>query len=58
MKKRLFLGLLPAILVLGACSGVGIKEEKNLYVEDTLTHEEIFGNVGSLPRRNLKMQVI
>lgn len=53
MKKRLFLGLLPAILALSACSGAGVKVEKNLYIEDTLAHEEVFDNAVLLPRRSL-----
>ena len=45
MKKRLFLGILPALLTLSACSGGAAqpKEEKNLFLEDTLAHDEIFG---------------
>ena len=56
MKKRLLLGLLPFALVLSACAGASTKVDNNLFVEDTLVHEEIFGgvdNVGFAPRRNL-----
>lgn len=44
MKKRLFLGILPALLILSACNG-GVQqiEDKNIFLEDTLAHEEIFG---------------
>lgn len=56
MKKRLLLGLLPVALILSACAGAGSKVDNNLFVEDTLAHEEIFGDVkdfGFAPRRNL-----
>ena len=53
MKKGL-LAILPLALVLTACAGVGPKDNKNnLFLEDTLAHEEVFENVGLLPRRNL-----
>lgn len=44
MKKRLFLGILPALLILSACNG-GVQqiEDNNIFLEDTLAHEEIFG---------------
>ncbi len=44
MKKKVLLALLPALLVLSACS-TGPKKSADLFVEDTLAHEEIFGNV-------------
>lgn len=44
MKKKVLLALLPALLVLSACSA-GPKKSADLFVEDTLAHEEIFGNV-------------
>lgn len=58
MKKRLLLALLPAAMILTACAGVGSKENNNLFLEDTLAHEEIFNEVefkdfGFAPRRNL-----
>ena len=45
MKKKLFIGLLPALMVLSACGGVAPTNEANYYLEDTLLHEEIFGSL-------------
>ena len=43
MKKSLLL-VLPALLVLSACqSAPKAKENPNLFIEDTLMHEELFG---------------
>lgn len=42
MKKKFLLAVLPAVLVLSSCS-IGPKERKDLMIEDTLAHEEIFG---------------
>ena len=43
--KKLFLAFLPAILVLSSCS-IGPKQnEKISFKEDTLAHEEIFGEL-------------
>lgn len=43
MKKKLLI-LLPAILVLSACSGLqNNKENNDVFLEDTLAHEELFG---------------
>lgn len=57
MKKRLLLGLLPAILALSSCTSLGaagtVVKGADLYVEDTLAHEETFENAGLLPRRSL-----
>ncbi len=47
MKKKILLSIIPALLVLSSCSGLGPKEEvkkENLFAEDTLAHEEIFGD--------------
>ena len=51
MKRKMLLAFLPALLVLSSC-GVkpSVKAEPNFY-EDTLAHEEIFDNVGSLSPR-------
>ena len=46
MKKKFLLGIIPALLALSSCAGLGPKEdikEENLFVEDTLAHEEVFG---------------
>ena len=57
MKKKYLLGIIPALLALSACNNGGTqKEEKQLgddLLEDTLAHEEIFGNVeeGLAPRK-------
>lgn len=44
MKKKYLLGLLPALLALSACNGLSQpeKEQKNILLEDTLAHDEIF----------------
>ena len=47
MKKKVFLAIIPALLVLSSCAGIQSKEKINLFVEDTLAHEEIFGNLKS-----------
>lgn len=51
MKKTLFLAILPAVLILSACSGITHSDNLNLMAEDTLAHEEIFG---SLPNFDFK----
>ena len=46
MKKKFLLGIIPALLALSSCAGLGPKEdvkEDDLFIEDTLAHEEIFG---------------
>lgn len=44
MKKRLLLLALPALMALSGCAGVSASPKaNNLMVEDTLAHEEIFG---------------
>lgn len=46
MKKKFLLAVIPALMVLSSCAGAGQKVEvknDNLFVEDTLAHEEIFG---------------
>lgn len=46
MKKRFILTVLPALLVLSACQISGQnKKNSNLFLEDTLAHEEIFGDI-------------
>lgn len=53
MKKKLFIGLLPALMVLSACNGVGPQNE-SIFLEDTLAHEELFDESVSLKSaRNL-----
>lgn len=46
MKKRFLIAIIPALLALSACQG-GAQEkvDKNLFLEDTLAHEEIFGDI-------------
>ena len=46
MKKKLCLAILPAALMLSACSGITQNlenERKDAFTEDTLAHEELFG---------------
>ena len=46
MKKKLLLIALPALMTLSACSGaLASPKEANLMAEDTLAHEEVFGDV-------------
>ena len=55
MRKILILAI-PAILALSACNGGPRKNENNnIFLEDTLAHEEIFGNV-ELDERSLQPQ--
>ena len=44
MKTKFLLGVIPALMALTSCAGVAPKAEKNLFQEDTLAHEEIFGD--------------
>ena len=50
MKKKLLLTLIPAFMILTACAGAGPKQEavqlEPEMVEDTLAHEELFGQGG------------
>ena len=41
MKKKLLLGLIPVLMALSACNGVGPNEET--FLEDTTAHTELFG---------------
>lgn len=45
MKKTLFLVVLPAILALSSCSTAPKTHVKDQMIEDTLVHEEIFGEL-------------
>ena len=47
MKKKFTLAVLPALMVLAGCSGAS-QPQNNYYVEDTLMHEEIFGELPNL----------
>ena len=53
MMKKLLLVVLPALMVISGCSAAP-KVEKELFVEDTLAHEEIFGE----PEFQQKTQVL
>lgn len=52
MKKKLFLIALPALMVLSGCSAPA-KAEENFFIEDTLAHEEIFGEPELQQRANV-----
>ena len=56
MKKKLLLAVLPALMVLSSCSA-GPRVEKNTFVEDTLAHEEIFGD-SALQQRNQPLRTV
>ncbi|MBE6136271.1 MAG: starch-binding protein [Erysipelotrichaceae bacterium] len=43
--KKLLLTLVPALMLLGSCAGAQPQVENGLFHEDTLAHEEIFGNI-------------
>lgn len=43
MKKNILIALVPALLVLSSCQAGPKVKEKEIMVEDTLAHEEIFG---------------
>ena len=43
MKTKFLLGAIPALLALTSCAGIAPKAENNLFQEDGLAHEEIFG---------------
>ena len=45
MKKKILLSTIPALMLLGSCAGAQPKVENNLFLEDTLAHEETFGGV-------------
>lgn len=47
MKKKFLLAIIPALMALSSCAGAGQKvdiKNDNIFVEDTLAHEEIFGD--------------
>lgn len=48
MKRKLFTSLFPVLMALTACGGAGPKNPgPELFKEDTLAHEEIFGDINS-----------
>ncbi len=53
MKSKILLAVLPALLVLSACQASPKAKANNLFLEDTLAHEEVFGNV-KLEERSLQ----
>lgn len=48
MKKKVLLTLIPALMILGSCAGNAPQAKEQLFQEDNLLHEEIFGDVSSL----------
>lgn len=42
--KKILLTLVPALMLLGSCSGAQPQVENKLFQEDTLAHEEVFGS--------------
>ena len=50
MRKKFLLTIIPALMVLSACAGAQPRQEavqqEPEFVEDTLAHEEIFGEAG------------
>ena len=51
MFRKIFLAVLPAIMVLSSC-GAAPKADKDVFIEDTLAHEEIFGEPVQLQKEN------
>ena len=49
MKKKFLLLTLPALMVLSGCSSVSLKQKENIMLEDTVAHEEIFGEAEESP---------
>ena len=45
MNKKALLVVLPALLVLSACQIGPKSKDNNIFLEDTLAHEELFGGV-------------
>lgn len=43
MKKTLLM-LIPALMALSACGGANPEENNDIFLEDTLAHDEVFGN--------------
>ena len=52
MKKKVLLSVIPAFMLLGSCAGAAPKADLNLFQEDNLLHEEIFGSVEGAFRKN------
>ena len=48
MKRKLLLACVPALMILGSCAGAQPEVKPAEFIEDTLLHEEIFGDVSSL----------
>lgn len=45
MKKKFLLAIIPALLALSSCAAGASKTKNDIFLEDTLAHEEIFGDV-------------
>lgn len=45
MKKKFLLAIIPALLALSSCAAGASKAKNDIFLEDTLAHEEIFGDV-------------
>ena len=43
MKRNFLLSIIPALLILSSCAGAAPKIKENILLEDTLAHEEVFG---------------
>ena len=43
MKRKYLLAIIPALMVLSSCAGAGPRAEEKIFIEDTLAHEELFG---------------
>ena len=56
MKKSILLAVLPALMVISACSAGPKSNNKNVMIEDTLAHEEIFGSIADAEFTPIKLQ--
>ena len=56
MKRQFLLTISPALMVLSACAGANAapKQEANLFLEDNLAHEEVFGDAGFAENLGIK----
>ena len=59
MKRKVILLAIPALMALSACqAGPQLKSNKNLFIEDTLAHEEVFDNVDFKDMNIRKLDIV
>ena len=57
MKKKILLFALPFLMALSSCSGVYVAPKERIMIEDTLAHDEIFGESSPLELRVPKKEL-